>query len=139
MEKLSFHPRPGVSCLVAAVVLAISLAGCGHNDDDKDNKGADGPVTSETPIVHQTGNVAAGQTVFRFETFGNENFFTDAMRLQQGIVAAGVTPIDALTLGLSVDIDALDTATQQAIAAELQTDLSPANAPLLIVRPPRSR
>ena len=133
MKKTSSHPEPGMSALAAAVVLAISLTGCGHDDDDNNNGNlvADGPVTSKTPVVHQTGNAAAGQTVFRFETFGNENFFTDAMRLQQGIVAAGVTPIDALTLGLSVDIDALDSATQQAIAAELQTDLSPANAPLL--------
>lgn len=129
MRKTSFHPGPGMHALAAAMVLAISLAGCGHSNNG--NRGVDGPVTSETPVVHQTGNAAAGQTVFRFETFGNENFFTDAMRLQQGIVAAGVTPIDALTLGLSVDIDALDTATQQAIAAELRTDLSPANAPLL--------
>ena len=133
MRKTSFHPALGMRPLAAAMVLTISLAGCGHDDDDKTNGslGADGPVTSETPVVHQTGNAAAGQAVFRFETFGNENFFTDAMRLQQGVVAAGVTPIDALKLGLSVDIDALDSATQQAIAAELRTDLSPANAPLL--------
>ena len=89
------------------------------------------PTSSEAPIVHMTGNAASGQQVFRFETFGNEGFWTDALRLQQGVVAAGVTPIQALRLGLSVDIDALDAATQTALAAELKTDLTPANAPLL--------
>ena len=130
MKKFPTPLTPAMHSIAAALVLNVALAACGHDDDDN-NKGADGPVVSETPVVHQTGNATAGQTVFRFETFGNENFFTDAMRLQQGIVAAGVTPIDALKLGLSVDIDALDTATKQALAAELQTDLSPANAPLL--------
>jgi hypothetical protein len=45
--------------------------------------------------------------VFRFETFGNEGFWTDAVRMPQGIKAARVTPLQALKLGLSVDIDAL--------------------------------
>ena len=117
--------------LAASVALALTIAGCGGGGSDNNNVGADGPVTSEVAVVHQTGNAASGQAVFRFETFGNEGFWTDAVRLQQGIVAAGVTPIDALKLGLSVDSDALDAPTMAAIAAELKTDLSPANAPLL--------
>ena len=46
-------------------------------------------------------------------------------------MAAGVTPMQALQLGLSVDIEALDAATQAAVIAESKTNLSPANAPLL--------
>jgi len=42
-----------------------------------------------------------------------------------------VTPVQALKLGLMVDVEALDSATQQAVAAELKTDLSRENAPLL--------
>ena len=118
MKTLAAPRRARSLALPVAVVFAITVAGCGGGDGD--NNGADGPVTSVKPVVHQTGNAASGQQVFRFETFGNERFWTDAMRLQQGIVATGVTPVDALKLGLSVDIDALSTATQQAIAAELQ-------------------
>lgn len=110
---------------------ATFLTGCGSDGGGGGTTGSDGPTVSETPVVHQTGNAVAGRDVFRFETFGNEAFWTDALRLQQGFVAAGVTPIQALQLGLQVDIDALDPATQQALAAELATDLSPANAPLL--------
>jgi len=123
---------------LAPVLLLGSLAlfaGCdrsGTNTTTTSVTGSDGPVTSVMPVVHQTGNAAAGQTVYRFETFGTERFWTDALRLQQGIMATQATPLVALRqLGLSIDIDALDAATQTTLRAESQTDLSPQNAPLL--------
>ncbi len=90
-----------------------------------------GPDTTQQPIPHETGNAAAGRDVYRFETFGNEGFWTDAVRLPKGIKKAKLTPVQALKAGLSVDVDALDSATKEAVAAELKTDLSPKNAPLL--------
>lgn len=113
----------------ASLILLLATVGCDSNHSR--DPGQDRPTQTVPPTVHATGNPVNGQRVFRFELFGNERFFTDALRLQQGIVAAGVTPVQALQLGLSVDIDALDAATQQVIAAELQTDLSPGNAPVL--------
>ena len=115
-------------CATAAIA-ALATAGCGGHDDDR--SGSDGPTSAEAPVVHATGDNANGKQVFRFETFGNERFWTDALRLQQGLVATGVTPIQALRLGLMVDSDALSPAMRAAIAAEVATDLSPANAPLL--------
>lgn len=112
---------------VAWLLTGLLLSGC----DDNGSSGADGPKVAALPVVHATGDNVSGQNVFRNELFGTEGFWTDALQLQQGIVAAGVTPLSALGLGLQVDIDALDPATQAAIAAELTTDLSPANAPLL--------
>lgn len=94
--------------LVGALAVSVVLAGCGG--DHKDN-GSDGPVSAEAPVIHLTGNNVNGQQVFRFETFGNERFWTDALRLQQGVIATGVTPIKALQLGLMVDSQALDAAT----------------------------
>lgn len=113
--------------LLAAFTVAALGSGCGGDGDS----GSDGPQSSEAPVVHATGDNANGRTVFRFETFGNERFWTDALRLQQGMVAAGVTPLKALQLGLVIDSDALDAATLAAITAETKTNLSPANAPLL--------
>lgn len=120
---------------VAALLISV-LAACGSTDNGSPAPppvatGSDGPASTEFPVIHQAGNVTSGQQVFRFETFGNERFWTDAMKLQQGVMAAGVTPIKALQLGLMVDSDALDSATRAALVAELKTDLSPANAPLL--------
>ncbi len=79
----------------------------------------------------EAGDAKAGREVFRFETFGNEDFWTDAMRLPQGVKAAKVTPLDALKVGLSVDADAIDPALASKLAAEVKTDLSAKNAPLL--------
>ena len=75
------------------------------------------------------GSVANGKTVFRSETFGDEGFWTDAARLPQGITAAQVTPVQALQLGLSVNVDALDAATQAAVGAEIKAQGT--NGPLL--------
>lgn len=91
----------------------------------------EGPDTRQQPIRHEAGNATVGRDVFRFETFGNEGFWTDAVRLPKGVKDAKLTPIQALKAGLSVDVEALDSATQQAVVAELKTDLSPKNAPLL--------
>lgn len=121
-----------VLCAVAAI-----LAGVVYNHSQETAQAqtpraaSDGPDTMAKPTPHQTGNSAAGQDVFRFETFGNEGFWTDAARLPKGIKDAKLTPVQALKAGMMVDIEALDAATKQAVAAELKTDLSPKNAPLL--------
>lgn len=115
----------------APLVLVLALAaGCGGGGGGGGG-GSDGPGITVNPNPHETGDPASGREVFRFETFGNEGFWTDAVRLPQGVMANAVTPIDALGLGLSVDVEVLDTATQDTIAAELLTDLTPANAPFL--------
>ncbi len=92
---------------------------------------SDGPGITENPNPHQTGNVESGRNVFRFETFGNEGFWTDAARLPQGMMDAKFTPKQALEAGLQVDVEAIDPALLQVMEAELKTDLSTQNAPLL--------
>jgi cytochrome c2 len=68
------------------------------------------------------GDAIAGRDVFRFETFGNERFWTDAVRVPDGMKAARVTPMMAMKLGISVDVDALDAATLRELVAELRKD-----------------
>jgi hypothetical protein len=58
----------------------------------------------------------AGREVFRFETFGNEGFWTDAMRMPQGVLDAKLTPLQALGAGLLVDIDAVPASMRDALA-----------------------
>ncbi|HET6362328.1 MAG TPA: hypothetical protein VFH11_09725, partial [Gemmatimonadota bacterium] len=48
---------------------------------------------------------ARGRQIFRFETFGNERFWTDTLRLHEGV--QNVDPITALQVGLKVDADRL--------------------------------
>lgn len=85
---------------------------------------SDGPNNPKDLFRHAKGDATAGREVYRFETFGTEGFWTDAMRLPQGVLAAKFTPIQALKAGLQVDIDAIDPAMREAMAAELKTDLS---------------
>jgi mono/diheme cytochrome c family protein len=48
---------------------------------------------------------ASGQTIFRFDTFGDEQLWTDVLRVHE--VIATVSPRTALSVGLKVDLDAL--------------------------------
>jgi mono/diheme cytochrome c family protein len=49
--------------------------------------------------------IAEGQRIFRYDTFGDEQVWTD--RLHMNEVVAGVDPLTALAVGLKVDADAL--------------------------------
>ena len=84
--------------------------------------GTDGPPNQGTLVARQDGNAQSGREVFRFETFGNEGFWTDAVRMPAGVAAARVTPLKAMQLGLSVDIDALDATTQKTLQDQLKAD-----------------
>ena len=76
-------------------------------------------------------NAAHGRDVYRFETFGNEGFWTRTLRLPQGFAASGLTIAGALELGLNIDIDAVPAALKAPLTAEAKTNLSPAKAPLM--------
>ena len=58
--------------------------------------------------------VLDGRDIFRYETFGDEAFWGDTLRLHEAIageahggVGPGVSPATALAVGLKVDVDAL--------------------------------
>src|SRR3712207_845121 len=50
--------------------------------------------------------VAEGKEIFRFDTFGDEQFWTDTLRMHE-VIQQAVTPAVALSVGLKVDADAL--------------------------------
>ena len=116
-----------ISTLLIGLVLGLNS--CGRGADP--NPGSDGPANPGTPAAHQLGDAEAGRDVFRFETFGDEGFWTDAVRLPAGMMEARVTPLEALKLGLQVDIDALDAATRQTLTEQLRADPSGETSALL--------
>jgi mono/diheme cytochrome c family protein len=75
---------------LARTALVISLLSCGDN----------GP-NEPTP-----GQLSQGQQTFRFDTYGDETFWTDTLRIHE-VISAGVSPKTALAVGLKVDADAL--------------------------------
>src|SRR4051812_13908186 len=50
--------------------------------------------------------VAQGKNIFRFETFGDESFWTDTLRMHE-VIRSAVDPTTALSVGLKVDTDSL--------------------------------
>ncbi|MDQ6735532.1 MAG: hypothetical protein M3Z35_15670, partial [Nitrospirota bacterium] len=138
--SLSSSPARILFALFTVILFAAGLAACEHKESSKPsaavfNDGrmvtSDGPGIVENPNPHEKGNATAGRDVFRFETFGNEGFWTDAMRMPEGMMDEKITPIMALKAGLQVDSEAIPSDLKDALAAELKTDLSIEKAPLL--------
>jgi mono/diheme cytochrome c family protein len=50
--------------------------------------------------------IAAGKGIFRFDTFGDETFWTDTLRMHE-VIRSAVDPTTALSVGLKVDTDSL--------------------------------
>jgi hypothetical protein len=95
---------------LSAVILAVaSLSRGDNNGPPPNNQGFDNAINKNAAQM-----VAAGRNTFRFDTFGDERFWGDALLLHKAIegakfggVGAGVSPTTALSLGLKVDVDAL--------------------------------
>jgi len=135
-------PVPSPAKIPLLLCLSVSLAlasACSQSAADpaapaapaKRAAGSDGPANPGTPVARQDGDAKAGRDVFRFETFGNEGFWTDAVRLPAGMKAAHVTPLKALQLGVQVDSDAIDPATLQQLKTQLQADPTGRSSALL--------
>src|SRR5438477_1146007 len=78
------------------------------------------PATQPLPAADKTIDsnaqqmVQQGRQIFRFDTFGSQAFWGDALQLhraiagdKQGGIGPGVSPKTALAVGLKVDVDAL--------------------------------
>ena len=86
-----------LACLLA--VAARPFLADEHGDDqDKKNK-------KNAVAENASAKVLEGQRIFRFDTFGDEAFWGDTLKLHQAI--AKLPPIAALQAGLKVDLDAL--------------------------------
>lgn len=86
---------------------------------------SEGPASQGKPLPQNTsGDADQGREVFRFETFGNEGFWTDAVKLPAGVMAAKVTPLQALQLGLQIDSEKVSKQIADRLSADLKTDPS---------------
>lgn len=117
------------------VGVSLSLAGCANSrltSTQAATAASDGPAEQGPKVAPpQLGDAAKGQQTFRFETFGNETFWTDAARVPKGMMADHVTPMKAMEIGLSFDVDALDSGTRSALADQLRTDKTGKTSALL--------
>ncbi|WP_460585170.1 hypothetical protein [Hymenobacter arcticus] len=84
-----------------------------------------------TSTALHAGSIAAGRDVYRYETFGDEGFWTDAARMPQGMKTAKLTVLQALQAGVNFDADAIPASLKTTLASEVKTDHSPGKAPHL--------
>ena len=98
-----------------SVLIGLALVvGVGWGDEERDASRKP-PSESDRQIArHAQRMLEEGRRIFRFDTFGSEAFFGDALQLHKAIagaknggVGAGVSPKTALAVGLKVDADAL--------------------------------
>ena len=87
----SKHTRPLQLALALACGAIVALAACSNDST--------GSPPSPAQIAH-------GKDIFRFETFGDETFWTDTLRMHE-VIEHAVDPTTALTVGLKVDTDSL--------------------------------
>ena len=119
----SLQQRSFLAIKITVLFAVLLMADCSPQPKTiATDAGSDGPVVTEVTVARQDGNAAAGRDVFRFETFGNEGFWTDALRMPAGMKATRFTPLQALKLGLYIDSDAIDSTTLEMLTAQLKTD-----------------
>lgn len=123
---LTTHRINVLSKVVMVVFVAIGLLSFvetgrtqSNRVKDQDGKEHGGKEHKENGLDRQANDNAQlmvddGRRIFRFETFGDEAFWTDALKLHRAIegarlggVGSGVSPKTALAVGLKVDVDAL--------------------------------
>jgi mono/diheme cytochrome c family protein len=110
-------------------VAALALVGVGAVGSAVACSG-DAP-TEPRPEQLDPALVAQGKDIFRFDTFGDEKYWTDTLRMHE-VIQAAVSPAAALGVGLKVDIDSLPQAVRDALAAGKVDLSSPATTVTLL-------
>ena len=98
------------------------------------------PGSFDETIQNTSGELfRRGQQIFRFDTFGDERFWSGSLKLHQAIAGAGlggvgpgVSPAAALAAGLKVDVDMVPTSVLAAIQSGAVDLNNPANTQTLI-------
>ena len=91
------------SLATIALVVTVGLGGCETRESEETPPATEDTLASEGTSPEQ---LTEGQQIFRFDTFGNEKFWTDTLRMNE-VVEQNVDPTTALSVGLKVDADVL--------------------------------
>src|SRR5215813_1057474 len=111
----------GTASTVFTLALTLGISGIGpapaaheRRGHDQDRRGQD-QDDDQQGEMHGGRQVREGQQIFRFDTFGDEQFWTNVLRMQEAV--AQVSPATALAVGLKVDVDALPASVVNALKA----------------------
>jgi hypothetical protein len=103
----------GAAVVVFVLAMTLAISGLAATTQAQQNA-----VTSERD---QENRRREGQAIFRFDTFGDEQLWTNVLRMHE--VIPTVDPLTALAVGLKVDVDALPAEIVAALRAG-QVDLT---------------
>jgi cytochrome c553 len=118
--------RAGKVQSIAVAGLVISSMACGP-----DNPGAPGFADSLMAAAAMNPSlIEQGREVFRFDTFGNETFWSDTAALHVKVNA--LKPQDAIAVGLKIDADVLPAELRQKLMNGEVDLTNPANTVALI-------
>src|SRR5262245_3028399 len=101
----------------SALLSALFIGACGDDEavDGSNEQTQSDAGASKDPVKNAANRlINEGRETFRFDTFGDEVFWGDTLKLHQAILGAdqggvgdGISPNQALALGLKVDVEAL--------------------------------
>src|SRR6476646_3842492 len=125
MKHVLVLAAAGAAALTGAVIASASPPG---RDDTtlSAKKAAPAAAQSFDAVIARHGQtmIEQGRKIFRYDTFGSEAFWGDALQLHKAIAGAknggigpGVSPKTALAVGLQVASDALPAALKKQLAA----------------------
>lgn len=116
-QRLKQRRRRLNSSLLGAVALATAAIALACQDEAKLMTPSTQGSAADAQGPLNPALVARGRTIFRFDTYGNETFWTDSLELHQ-VIQTSVSPNLALQVGLKVDVDALPAAVRAGIRAD---------------------
>ena len=103
--------------IFAGLGLAGLMSAC-HDETPTDPR----RLQAEAAAALDPALIAQGRRIFRFDTYGDETFWTDTLKLHR-VIRRSVSPAAALGLGLKVDVRALPPAVRSALrAGEIDLD-----------------
>jgi hypothetical protein len=130
MRSKAIGPVFGVSVIAFAILVGFGACsgelGIARADESTEREDQASALSRNDRQInaHARRMMEEGRRIFRFDTFGSEAFFGDALQLHKAIageksagVGVGVSPKTALAVGLKVDADALPDALKAQIKA----------------------
>ena len=110
--------------LVLGSFVYVAVVFAQANNVKRQPPGAPVPGFDREIRQHSQAMLEEGRRTFRYDTFGDEGFWGDALQLHKAIegekhggIGAGVNPKTALAVGLKVDVDALPAGLQSQLKA----------------------
>lgn len=116
------HPLLLITLGIILFIVTMSLVKCAKQTDGKALTTV--KETDDATTANANKMLAEGKQTFRFETFGDETYWTDALQINKAIageknggIGAGLSPNAALAAGLKVDMDVIPADVAAAIKA----------------------